>query len=100
MASKRDYYEVLGVRKDVGPEELKGVFRKLAMQYHPDRNAGDEEAAAKFKEVAEAYEVLNDPEKRQLYDQYGHAGLEGAGMPDFSSRSPFDLFSEMFSDLF
>src|SRR5213075_1474959 len=75
MASKRDYYEVLGVAKDVSAEELKKAYRTLAMKYHPDRNHGDEEAAVRFKEAAEAYEVLSNPDKRQRYDRYGHAGL-------------------------
>src|SRR5215470_8913376 len=100
MASKRDYYEVLGVSRGVGSDELKRVFRKLAMQYHPDRNSGDEEAAARFKEIAEAYEVLNDPDKRERYDRFGHAGLEGVGVPDFGGRSPFDLFGDLFGDFF
>ena len=85
MASKRDYYEVLGVARDVGAEELKRAYRVLAMKYHPDRNTGDEEAARRFKEAAEAYGVLSDPDKRARYDRYGHAGLEGLEMPDFSS---------------
>jgi molecular chaperone DnaJ len=101
MATKRDYYEVLGVSREVDADELKRSYRRLAMEYHPDRNGGDEEAARKFKEVAEAFEVLSDPEKRQLYDRYGHAGLEGGGLPSFSAgRSPFDLFSEVLGDIF
>jgi len=76
MASQnRDYYEVLGVARDASAEDVKKAFRKLAMQYHPDRNHGDAEAAEKFKEASEAYEVLADPEKRSVYDRYGHAGL-------------------------
>jgi molecular chaperone DnaJ len=102
MASaKRDYYEVLGVRKDADDEEIKRSYRKLAMQYHPDRNAGDAEAEVKFKEAAEAYEILRDPEKRRRYDRYGHAGLEGVNVPNFSdAQAVFDLFGDLFGDFF
>jgi molecular chaperone DnaJ len=101
MATKRDYYEVLGVSREADDEILKGAYRKLAMQYHPDRNVGDHEAEIKFKEAAEAYEVLRDPQKRQLYDRYGHAGLEGAGLPNFGNAdSVMDLFSDIFGDFF
>ena len=82
--SKRDYYEVLGVAKTASEEEIKKAYRDQAMKYHPDRNPGDESAANKFKEAAEAYAVLSDAEKRQVYDRYGHQGLQGAGMPDFN----------------
>ncbi len=98
MASKRDYYEVLGVSRDADEATLKKAYRKLAMQYHPDRNPGDAEADLKFKEAAEAFEVLRDPQKRARYDRYGHAGLEGAGAPDFGSMS--DILNEMFGDFF
>ena len=87
--SKRDYYEVLGVARDVGDEDIKKAYRKLAFEYHPDRNAGDETAAEKFKEATEAFEVLRDPDKRARYDRYGHAGLNGAEMPDFDPRTVF-----------
>ena len=76
--SKRDYYEVLGAEKGAGKDELKKLYRRLAMKYHPDRNPDDEEAEAKFKEAKEAYEVLSDDQKRAMYDQYGHAGVDGA----------------------
>src|SRR5271170_7311069 len=81
MSSRRDYYEVLGVSKEADDEVIKKAYRKLAMQYHPDRNVGDDDAELKFKECAQAYEVLRDPEKRRRYDRYGHAGLDGAGVP-------------------
>ncbi len=87
---KRDYYEVLGVSRDASPEEIKKAYRRLAMQYHPDRNPDDKEAEEKFKEIAEAYEVLKDPAKRRRYDQFGHEGLQGGfggGFADFE----FDL---------
>jgi molecular chaperone DnaJ len=99
--SKRDYYEVLGVRRDADVEEIKRAYRKLAMQYHPDRNVGDPDAEDKFKEAAEAYEVLHDPQKRQRYDRYGHAGLDGMNVPNFSdAQSVFDLFGDLFGDIF
>ncbi len=79
MAAKRDYYEVLGVPRTATEEEIKKAYRKLALQYHPDRNPGDKEAEEKFKEIAEAYAVLSDPEKRQRYDRFGHAGVSGSG---------------------
>lgn len=104
--SKRDYYEVLGVNKGADEAELKKAYRKLAMQYHPDKNPGDKEAEAKFKEINEAYEVVSDKEKRNLYDQFGHAGVNqnaGAGggfsgfNGDFSGFGGFeDIISEMF----
>jgi len=96
-ATKRDYYEVLGVSRDVSPEDLKKAYRQMALKYHPDRNPGDEEAPKRFKEAAEAYEVLSDPDKRQRYDRYGHAGLNGASFHDF--RSAEDVFSA-FGDIF
>src|SRR5438105_13062488 len=99
--SKRDYYEVLGVSREADDEEIKKAYRKLAMQYHPDRNVGDADAELKFKQAAEAYEVLRDPQKRQRFDRYGHAGLEGMGVPNFnSSQSVFDLFGDLFGDIF
>jgi molecular chaperone DnaJ len=79
--SKRDYYEVLGIQKGASKDEIKKAYRKIAMKYHPDKNPGDSEAEAKFKEAAEAYAVLNDEQKRTQYDQFGHAGMGGAGSP-------------------
>ena len=76
--AKRDYYEVLGVDKSANEDALKKAYRKLAIKYHPDKNPGDAEAEEKFKEIAEAYDVLSDPQKRQRYDQFGHAGVGGA----------------------
>jgi molecular chaperone DnaJ len=99
MAEKRDYYEVLGVSKSATPEELKKAYRKLALQYHPDRNPGDKEAEEKFKEAAEAYEVLSNPEKRQRYDQFGFAGMGGASGYGGQGMSMDDIFSQ-FGDLF
>ena len=83
MANKRDYYEVLGVDKSASADEIKKAYRKMAIKYHPDKNPGDKEAEEKFKEAAEAYSILSDPDKKSRYDQFGHAGVEGAG-PDFS----------------
>jgi len=98
VATKRDYYQILDVPRDASPEEIKKAYRKAALKYHPDRNKDDPEAERKFKEAAEAYEVLSDPEKRARYDRYGHAGLEGAAVHDFSSMDVADIFS-MFDDI-
>ena len=96
-ATKRDYYEVLGVAREAPADEIKKAYRQMALKYHPDRNPGDDEAPKRFKEAAEAYEVLSDPDKRQRYDRYGHAGLNGAAFHDF--RSTDDIMSA-FSDIF
>ncbi len=101
--SKRDYYEVLGVDKNASPEDLKKAYRKLALKYHPDRNPGDKEAEEKFKEAAEAYDVLSNPDKKARYDQFGHAGLDGAGGYGGQGMSMDDIFSNLgniFGDLF
>ncbi|AOY77567.1 molecular chaperone DnaJ [Clostridium formicaceticum] len=97
--SKRDYYEVLGVDKNASPEEIKKSYRKLAMKYHPDRNPGDQVAEEKFKELNEAYEVLSSPEKKQRYDQFGHAGMNGAG-GGFDGHAGFGGFEDIFGDIF
>lgn len=101
MPIQRDYYEILSVEKTADGEEIKRSYRRLAMKYHPDRNPGDAEAEAKFKEAAAAYEVLSDEQKRKIYDQYGHEGLRGAGAAghDFNRMNVEDIFS-MFGDLF
>ena len=89
MASKRDFYEVLGIKKGASQSEIKKAYRKMAKKYHPDTNAGDEAAAEKFKEISEAYSVLNDPEKKKLYDQFGHAAFDGTGQPGGSYGAGF-----------
>ena len=99
-AAKRDYYEVLGVDRKVDEQGLKSAYRKMALKYHPDRNPGDKNAEEKFKEAAEAYSVLSDPQKRAAYDRYGHAGLQGAGAEPGFDPSIFADFSDIFSDFF
>src|ERR1035437_9239605 len=100
MPSKRDYYEVLGVERNVGADEIKRAYRKGALKHHPDNSKGDKkEAEAKFKELAEAYEVLSDPVKRQQYDRFGHEGLRGSGVHDFTNMGFGDIFT-MFEDIF
>jgi molecular chaperone DnaJ len=101
VAAKRDYYEVLGVPKTATKDEIKKGYRKLAIQYHPDKNPGNKEAEEKFKEATEAYEVLSDDQKRQVYDQYGHAGLEGMGGPGGPGGfdpNAFQGFEDIFGD--
>ena len=99
---KRDYYEVLGVEKTATADEIKKAYRKKAIQYHPDKNPGDKEAEEKFKEAAEAYSVLSDPDKRSRYDQFGHAGLGGAagGGGGFSGGFDMNDIFSMFGDIF
>lgn len=99
MAEKRDYYEVLDVAKTATAEEIKKAYRKKAIQYHPDKNPGDKAAEEKFKEAAEAYEVLSDPQKRQRYDQFGFAGVQGQGFGGGQGMTMEDIFAH-FSDLF
>ncbi|WP_018142029.1 molecular chaperone DnaJ [Thioalkalivibrio sp. ALJ7] len=101
--SQRDYYEVLGVSKDASAADIKKAFRRLAMKYHPDRNPGDEEAEAKFKEARSAYDVLSDDQKRAAYDRYGHAGVDGSagGFGGGAGASNFsDIFEDIFGDIF
>jgi molecular chaperone DnaJ len=97
--SKRDYYDVLGVNRNVGEDEIKKVYRKLAMEHHPDRNPDNPKSEERFKEAKEAYEILSDPNKRAAYDQYGHAGVDpsmaGGGPQGFS-----DTFGDIFGDIF
>jgi molecular chaperone DnaJ len=96
MAEKRDYYEVLGVARNASQEDISAAYRKLALQYHPDRNPGDEESVVRFKEAAEAFEVLGSADKRSRYDRFGFAGLENGGMPHFHDVS--DIF-QAFGDI-
>ena len=113
MASKRDYYEVLGIQKGADASTIKKAYRKMAKKYHPDANPGDKEAEEKFKEVNEAYEVLSDDQKRAAYDQYGHSAFENGGMGgggftgggftgNFSDMGDIfgDIFGGGFSDIF
>ena len=98
--AKRDYYDVLGVGKDAGAEELKKAYRRLAMKHHPDRNPDDPEAEVHFKEAKEAYEVLSDDDKRAAYDRFGHAGVSGAGQGGMGGFGNADAFSDIFGDVF
>lgn len=102
--AKRDYYEILGVQKDASEADLKKAYRRLAMKYHPDRNPDDDVAEEKFKEAKEAFEVLNDSQKRAAYDQFGHAGVDpsaGGGAQGFGGGQGFgDIFGDVFGDIF
>ena len=97
--SKKDYYELLGVDRNVSEDALKKAYRKLAVKYHPDKNPDDKEAEARFKEISEAYDVLKDPKKRASYDQFGHAAFQngmGGGSYQGGGVDPFDIFREAF----
>jgi molecular chaperone DnaJ len=101
MINKRDYYDVLGVGRNASDAELKSSYRKLALKHHPDRNPENKEAEERFKEAAEAYEVLRDPHKREIYNQYGHQGLEGAGFSGVGGfEDIFSSFGDIFEDFF
>ncbi|MBW2368153.1 MAG: molecular chaperone DnaJ, partial [Deltaproteobacteria bacterium] len=101
MTTKRDFYEILDVNRESDDDQIKTAYRKMAMKYHPDRNPGDQQAEENFKEAAEAYEVLRDPQKRSLYDQYGHQGLEGTGFSGFGGFDDiFSSFGDIFEDFF
>ncbi len=101
MTTKNDYYDILGVQRNASEEEIKKSYRKLAMQYHPDRNPGNSEAEEMFKEASEAYEVLSDQEKRDIYNRYGHEGLTGTGYRGFSGFDDiFSSFGDIFGDVF
>ena len=97
--SKRDFYDILGVTRSSSAEEIKKAYRKLAIKYHPDKNQGDKESEEMFKEAAEAYDVLSNPEKKQRYDQYGHAGMGAGGGGGAHGFSMEDIFSQ-FGDVF
>src|SRR5438105_3873320 len=94
--AKRDYYEILGVERNAGDEEIKKAYRKLAVKFHPDKNPGDKAAEEQFKELGEAYEVLNDSQKRSAYDQYGHAAFDKRAGFGRGFHDPFEVFREVF----
>ena len=96
-----DFYSTLGVSKDADAKEIKSAYRKVAMKFHPDKNPGDQKAEENFKEASEAYDVLKDREKRQIYDQFGHEGLKGRGFNGFSGFDDiFSQFGDIFGDFF
>jgi molecular chaperone DnaJ len=99
VTDKRDYYEVLGVGRSANDSEIKSAYRKLALKYHPDRNPNNPQAEERFKEAAEAYSVLSDPQRRSTYDQYGHQGLAASGAPGFDPNA-FQDFADIFGDFF
>lgn len=100
MTSKRDYYDILSISRTASAAEIKKAYRQLAMQYHPDKNPGDEQAEERFKEASEAYEILSDDHKRSIYDQFGHAGLQGQGRGFSNAEDVFGAFGDIFEDLF
>ena len=100
MSEKRDYYDVLGVERNASPDDIKRAYRKLALQHHPDQNPGDSEAEAKFKEAAEAYDVLGDPDKRGKYDQFGHSAFGQGGFPGDGRFTNIEDIFEAFGDIF
>ena len=102
MSRKRDYYDVMGIARDASEQDIKSAYRKLALEHHPDRNRGDKAAEEKFKEAAEAYSVLGDPQKRGQYDRFGHSGVSGVGGPGAGGFDPsvFSDFSDILGDLF
>src|SRR5687768_14151115 len=100
MASKRDYYEILGLKRDASDRDISVAYRKLAVKYHPDSNPGDAETIEKFKEAAEAYEILSDGEKRARYDQFGHAGTDQYAHQFNSPEDIFEAFGDIFSEMF
>src|SRR5262245_5021791 len=105
MSQKRDYYDVLGVGRNADEQEIKKAYRKIALKYHPDKNPNDKSAEDKFKEAAEAYEVLSDPDKRARYDRFGHQGVGGAsggggGFGGMNMEDIFDQFGDIFGSTF
>lgn len=98
--AKRDYYEILGLQRNASVDDIKKTYRKLAMQFHPDRNPGNKESEEKFKEATEAYEVLSDPDKRARYDRFGHEGVrQGTDFHDWTNTNSNDIFT-VFNDIF
>ncbi|MFT5652512.1 MAG: molecular chaperone DnaJ, partial [Psychromonas sp.] len=98
--AKRDCYEVLGISRDATEKEVKKAYKRLAMKYHPDRTSGNDELEVKFKEVKEAYEILNDSQKKAAYDQYGHDGVNQQGRGGFDNSDFGDQFGDIFGDIF